>query len=565
MLREQLAKLQSELRLARGQIATQEIKIARSITPSTKNFASFGSTTPTRTSLNRSKSHHNLSSPSSASASAASLSSSSSSSSIINLKKSHSTSPVHKNSSPKRSKSKRSKGLRQSNSENTDGLSIRFISGAGISPPAPVMPSATYVVSPELNSTPGLPSTDSGYVKDTTGNWVPLRSLGREHLSPTSTSSLTNSPPPNGHQTPLSRSQSDQSKGLSRIPVSAVSLGRVLAGDMSASKSRRDPDRVLEEIEEAGDDGETGETKHSGIVNSSLSDRPPSAAGSASNASRQSRTNPFFSSGVGRDRGAMIHQQHDRLNAGQGNNTTRVITTLQTDLLYSRTALDQSKSQLRLSQRTVESLSRQNEDLKESMARLRLENEGLSKMLNRKERTVSELMDRIKKSESEASTLKQERKEIDITLKKLTKESDEIVKDSLKKKDRAESQYEAIKSGVKSLNEAWKRDVSGLKDDLAKIQDKHRKEMEDSRLKYQTLAKLHASRSSSLSTLESNVNSLNKSKQEFVSKYSIEIENIKDRLKEDEKLNKGCMEMTNEVYGECKRFKRILRDHASSN
>lgn len=280
--------------------------------------------------------------------------------------------------------------------------------------------------------------------------------------------------------------------------------------------------------------------------------------------SRLPRNNPFFSSGGGRDRGAMIHQnQQNNLKASNGGNTGKVITTLQSDLLYARTALDQSKSQLRLSQRAVESLNRQTEDLKESMCRLRLENEGLSKMLNRKERTVSELIERVKKSESELNLLRQDKKELDSNIKKISKETEEVVKDSIRRRDRAESQYEAIRSGVRNLSDGWKRDVSLLKQDLSKIEEKHRKEMEDSRLKYNTLAKLHASRSGALSRIETNLSNLQTSKEEFITKYSKDLKEIKEKIEVDGDQCVQSFQLANEVALECARFKRILRSHQS--
>jgi DNA repair exonuclease SbcCD ATPase subunit len=289
----------------------------------------------------------------------------------------------------------------------------------------------------------------------------------------------------------------------------------------------------------------------------------------------------------------MIHQHTTGLDrTTNGGNTGKVITTLQSDLLYARTALDQSKSQLRLSQRAVESLNRQTEDLKESMSRLRLENEGLSKMLSRKERTVSELMDRLKRSEAELSTLKQEKKELDVNYKKISKETDEIVKDSVRRRDRAETQYEAVRSGVKSLSEGWKRDVTTLKQDISRLEEKHRKEMDDSRLKYNTrqfllflkfliricalscphffadlniiVAKLHASRSGALSRIETDLNSLQSSKEGFIAKYTSELSVLKAHLEEEEKKSCEGLQLAKEVSDECARFKRLLRTHSDS-
>jgi DNA anti-recombination protein RmuC len=71
--------------------------------------------------------------------------------------------------------------------------------------------------------------------------------------------------------------------------------------------------------------------------------------------------------------------------------TTKVLADLQTGVVNARNALENTKAQLRLSQRTVAQLTRQTEDLKESRERLRLENEGLNNVVARKERLLQEV------------------------------------------------------------------------------------------------------------------------------------------------------------------------------
>lgn len=547
MLKEQLAKLQAELRQARGKSSTPDPNHSSSSTPS------------------NSKRHHHHSQ--------AQISASNSSKTLT-------PSPRHKISSRSQSLRKRA----STNSiETTEGLSIRLISAPGL-----VQPSAAF-----LNTDSSFPTTESGYVKDEQGNWVPLKPIRTNQDDPKASQTSGASSPTNNHN----HQTHEDARGLSRIPISAVSMGRVLAGDTTGRIATEDDENTSEYTSEGPH--EKAETDLEPSTMSSPTNPAPrrrtnrripslqtldesgggpaclspgresrSSVGSAtdhrpigqtSTSSRQGRGNPFFGSGGGRDRGAMIHQSHaaDK----NGGNTGRVITNLQSDLLYARTALDQSKSQLRLSQRTVESLTRQTEDLKESMARLRLENEGLSKMLARKERTVSELMDRIKKSESELSSLKIEKKDLDSNMKKITKETDEVLKDSIRRRDRAESQYEAVKSGVKSLSDGWKRDVVGLRSDMSKLEEKHKKELEESRLKYNTLAKLHASRSGALSSLESTLNSLQSTKETILNSYSIELKTLQTNLEADQLESQKSIVMAQEVADECARFKRLLRDY----
>ena len=59
--------------------------------------------------------------------------------------------------------------------------------------------------------------------------------------------------------------------------------------------------------------------------------------------------------------------------------------------MNAKNALENTKGQLRLSQRQVSQLTRQTEDLKEVRERLRLENEGLNNVVARKERLLQEV------------------------------------------------------------------------------------------------------------------------------------------------------------------------------
>ena len=75
-------------------------------------------------------------------------------------------------------------------------------------------------------------------------------------------------------------------------------------------------------------------------------------------------------------------------------NTTKVLADLQAGVLNAKNALENTKAQLRVSQRQVSQLTRQTEDLKEVRERLRLENEGLNNVVARKERLLQEVRHR---------------------------------------------------------------------------------------------------------------------------------------------------------------------------
>ncbi|KAG1739357.1 hypothetical protein EDD22DRAFT_922411 [Suillus occidentalis] len=151
--------------------------------------------------------------------------------------------------------------------------------------------------------------------------------------------------------------------------------------------------------------------------------------------------------------------------------TTKVLADLQAGVMGARNALENTKSQLRLSQRTVAQLTRQTEDLKEGRERLRLENEGLNNVVARKERLLQEVLERARKAEAEAATLKSQLKTETATSKK-----------------KAEREYITLRDSIKSMTESWKHDTDRLRDEMRKREDKLKKEAESIGKKYKLLA-----------------------------------------------------------------------------
>jgi len=152
-----------------------------------------------------------------------------------------------------------------------------------------------------------------------------------------------------------------------------------------------------------------------------------------------------------------------------------------------RNALENTKTQLRMSQRTVASLTRQTEDLKEARERLRLENEGLNNVVARKERLLQEVMkfplypgrhsflqvlDRARKAEAEATMLKSQLKTETTTSKKALREMESALTESTALSQRSEREYITLRDSVKQLTESWKHDTDRLRDEMRKREEK---------------------------------------------------------------------------------------------
>lgn len=171
----------------------------------------------------------------------------------------------------------------------------------------------------------------------------------------------------------------------------------------------------------------------------------PTASSSKSNGSaRQYGESPFFASGASRER---ISKSAVSAQSGSG----KVISGLQSDLLQARSALESTRGQLRLSQRAVEFLGRQNDDLKETKERLSTEIEGLNRSLARKERLQEEALGRARVAEASLGELQQTHRAAVSSHKGKMKELEEGKHRSDEARAKAESEYGALSRGMKQV------------------------------------------------------------------------------------------------------------------
>lgn len=153
--------------------------------------------------------------------------------------------------------------------------------------------------------------------------------------------------------------------------------------------------------------------------------------------------NPFFGgSGAARDR---LNKSTASSQSGSG----KVISTLQSDLLQARSALDSMRGQLRVSQRAVEHLGRVSEDLKDGKERDRAEIEGLTRTLARRERMQEEALGRARVAEAALAELQLAHKALMASSKSRIKELEEGKKRADEARAKADAEYAALSRGMK--------------------------------------------------------------------------------------------------------------------
>ncbi|KAH9940733.1 uncharacterized protein BXZ73DRAFT_42475 [Epithele typhae] len=168
-------------------------------------------------------------------------------------------------------------------------------------------------------------------------------------------------------------------------------------------------------------------------------------------------------------------------------NTTKVLADLQAGVLNAKNALENTKAQLRVSQRQVSQLTRQTEDLKEVRERLRLENEGLNNVVARKERLLQEVLERARKAEAEVITLKSSLKNESSTSKKTIRDMETSLTEYTGRTQKAEREYTVLRDSIKDLVESFQKDALTLREEVKQREDKLKADAEEMGRKYKLL------------------------------------------------------------------------------
>ncbi|QRV73929.1 myosin tail domain protein [Ceratobasidium sp. AG-Ba] len=228
---------------------------------------------------------------------------------------------------------------------------------------------------------------------------------------------------------------------LSRIPVSSVGHARTLAdeGQRQRASSPTTP---------GGDTSLLGDASfRSSMTSTSMLGLSPNGNSSANTTMPVSPTPGYRRSLV-------------------GGGTTKVLADLQAHTLQVKSVLENTKSQLRSSQRTIAQLTRQTEDLKDGRERLRLENESLNNVVSRKERLLQELLERARKAENECQLLKHQLKSETSNSKKNLREMEITLAEAKAVAQRSEREYVQLRDAMTHLREGWRTEVESLREQM---------------------------------------------------------------------------------------------------
>ncbi|KAJ8590973.1 hypothetical protein M405DRAFT_765602 [Rhizopogon salebrosus TDB-379] len=317
---------------------------------------------------------------------------------------------------------------------------------------------------------------------------------------------------------------SSPTRTLSRIPVASVGNARALADD-GLTPTRHLPPEIL--------------PIDSHVANNSVNLN-------ASTSSLQAPSSP-----------------NRRISLTPGG-TTKVLADLQAGVINARTALENTKSQLRLSQRTVAQLTRQTEDLKEGRERLRLENEGLNNVVARKERLLQEVLERARKAEAEAAALKSQLKSETATSKKSLREMESALAESTALSQKAEREYITLRDSIKSMTESWKHDTDKLREEMRKREDKLKKEAESVGNKYKLLAEEMKEAQRHQTTVKELRGEDMKIKNEIEDEFREEIMQLKAKVELQSHQSDEAVDTARTLASELARLRRLMQAGARS-
>jgi len=242
--------------------------------------------------------------------------------------------------------------------------------------------------------------------------------------------------------------------------------------------------------------------------------------------------------------------------------TTKVLADLQTGVINARNALENTKAQLRLSQRSVAQLTRQTEDLKEVRERLRLENEGLNNVVARKERLLQEVLERARKAEAEAVTLKAQLKAETLSSKKSLREMEASLTESTALSSRSEREYITLRESLKGMKTAWRADVDSLREDMRKREERWRSEAEAAGKKYaKLLGEIKARKADALS-VEQLRDDDTRIRHEVEEEFRVQIRALKEQVQSSSEASEKAEKTAEHLAGELARLRRLMRSTA---
>ncbi|KAK4689456.1 hypothetical protein P7C73_g619, partial [Tremellales sp. Uapishka_1] len=256
--------------------------------------------------------------------------------------------------------------------------------------------------------------------------------------------------------------------------------------------------------------------------------------------------------------------------------STKVIDGLQTDLINTRGHLDRVKGEVRSCQRVVATLTRQNEDLKETRERMRMECEGLNNVIARKERLLQgisnltnssgdlisdpETMERARTAESSLAAHMSTRKALEQTTKKQVQTMSTQVLEAQAAQAKAERESNSLRDSVKSLRDVWGREIKTVRDEWKRSEEKGKREREEARTKHLALVKLVQAQSADRLAIQTLANTSTEQATAVTAAFESQIVLLREEVDRSTEEGKETKRIAAELATELVRLRRLMRE-----
>lgn len=239
--------------------------------------------------------------------------------------------------------------------------------------------------------------------------------------------------------------------------------------------------------------------------------------------------------------------------------TTKVLADLQTGVVNARNALENTKGQLRASQRTVASLTRQTEDLKDARERLRLENEGLNNVVARKERLLQEVLERARKAEAESATLKTQLKGETATSKKSIRDMELALAESTALSSKCEREYVTLRDSLRHLTAGWKVETDRLREEMRRREEGVKKEGERLGKMYHRLVQEVTDKERAREEVKRLGIEDKERDEQLRALWTGEIERLRAKLDGERTKGEGALDIATHLSDELARLRRLMQ------
>ncbi|WVQ76989.1 hypothetical protein IAR50_006668 [Cryptococcus sp. DSM 104548] len=243
-----------------------------------------------------------------------------------------------------------------------------------------------------------------------------------------------------------------------------------------------------------------------------------------------------------------------------GSASTKVIDSLQTELLNTKTHLERVKSEVRAGQRRVEQLTRQKEDLQETKERMRVENEGLNNVIARKERLLQEVLERARTAESSLKEISTTRKALEQSTKKALAQMTADLQEAKTREMKAEREAQSLKEGVQSLKDLWARDVKGVREEMKRAEEAEREKRKEDTRKREKVLRLVEAQAAERAKIEAVARDALSKCAQLTESFEERISGVKEEAekngKECQKANARAKDLAEELL----RLRRLMRE-----